>query len=148
LRGTVDAQHGAGAFDAALQRAFHTWSIVAGVTFVGPVADPGLPIGATGATTPDIRVAAFAAVPTSGFAFVGAVGYGPPGWDDLFPDPVAGDVIFNLSNEFHVFAGAEGAPFAGFGNDVEGLFLHELGHAAMGLGHPSAGVGEVMYVGA
>jgi hypothetical protein len=148
LRVAVDAQYGAGAFDDALERALHTWELVAGVTFVGPMGDPGLPLGAAAAVTPDIRIAAFAAVPTAFFAGLGAVGYGPPGFDDLFPDPVAGDVVFNLTNTFRIFPGAEGAPFDDFGNDVEGLFLHELGHAAMGLGHPASGPGEVMYVGA
>ena len=148
LRSTVDAQWGAGAFDDALQRAFDTWHAAAGISFVGPVADGGGDVGAPGATTPDIRVGAFHPVPGSGFEFVGAVGYGPPGDDLNFPDPVAGDVMFNLSATFNLEAGAEGDPFQLFGNDLEGLFLHELGHAAIGLGHPPAGPDEVMYVGA
>jgi len=147
LRNAIDAVHGAGAFDAALQRALHTWELVAGVTFQGPVADAGLPLGAAGATTPDLRIAAFAAVPGTGFEWVGAVGYGPPGNDLLFPDPVAGDIVFNLTNVFRIFPGTEGTPFDTWANDVEGLFLHELGHAAMGLGHPENGPAEVMYVG-
>ncbi len=151
LRASVDAEYGAGSFDAALARAFRTWHAVAGVTFVGPVTDPGLAVGAPTATTPDIRIGAFAAAPGSGFEFVGAVGYGPPGDDLNFPDPVAGDVIFNLSSQFAIHPGAEGATFPTFPvyrNDLEGLFLHELGHAAMGLGHPAAAASEVMYVGA
>jgi hypothetical protein len=148
LRSAYDASYGAGAFDAALERAFDTWSAVAGIDFVGPVADPGLPLGSSGATSPDLRVSAFAPVPASGFEFVGAVGYGPPGDDLHFPDPVAGDIVFNLASLFIQPAGDEGDPIVGFGNDLENLFLHELGHAAIGLGHPAEGPGEVMYVGA
>jgi len=147
LRADYDASYGAGAFDAALQRAFDTWELVAGVTFVGPVADGGGAIGATGATTPDLRIGAFEPVPGTGFEFVGAVGFGPPGDDLHFPDALAGDVMFNLGSLFIQPAGAEGAPIVELGNDLENLFLHELGHAAMGLGHPAEGVGEVMYVG-
>jgi hypothetical protein len=105
-------------------------------------------VGAPGATSPDIRIGAFDPVVGTGFQFVGAVGWGPPGDDLNFPDPVAGDIQFNLSATFNMEAGDEGDPFQLFGNDVEGLFLHELGHAAIGLGHPPAGPAEVMYVGA
>jgi len=107
-------------------------------------------MGSTGATSPDIRIGAFAAVPGSGFSFVGAVGYGPPGDDLHFHDPLAGDLIFDLSSQFAIQPGNEGDPFPSdpvYRNDLEGLFLHELGHAAMGLGHPPAGPPEVMYVG-
>ncbi len=148
LRADFDAVHGAGAFDAALARAFDTWSRVAGITFVGPIADGGGAFGATGATSPDIRIAAFAPLANSGFSFVGAVGFGPPGDDLNFPDPVAGDIAFNLAQPLHLHPGAEGAPFGVFANDLEGLMLHELGHAAIGLGHPAAGPEEVMFVGA
>ena len=149
LRNQIDGVHGAGAFNAALQRAFATWHAVSGITFVGPVADPGLPMGAPTATTPDIRVSAFTPVPASGFSWVAAVGYGPPGNDLYFPDAVAGDIVFNLAQSFLIPAGSEGSPIGIPGsNDLEGLFLHELGHAAMGLGHPPAGPSEVMYVGA
>ena len=147
LRTDFDAVYGAGAFDAALQRAFDTWHAVAGISFVGPVADPGLPMGAPAAIAPDIRVSAFAPLAGSGFSFVGAVGYGPPGDDLNFPDPVAGDIVFNLALPLIMPAGAEGDPIVEIGNDLENLFLHELGHAAMGLGHPDQGPGEVMYVG-
>lgn len=149
LRSAIDAQYGAGAFDAALGRALDTWELVAGVTFVGPVADSGLPIGSTGATSPDIRISAFAPAPGAGFNWVGAVGYGPPG-DDLntgYFDPVAGEMILNLGATFRIHPGPEGASFNWWENDLEGLFLHELGHSAMGLGHPEAGPDEVMYVG-
>ena len=148
LRNQVDGVYGAGAFNAALQRAFATWHAVSGITFVGPDTDPGLQIGAPTATTPDIRVSAFNPVPFSGFSWVAAVGYGPPGNDLFFPDAVAGDIVFNLAQTFIIPTGSEGAPIGMLGNDVENLFLHELGHAAMGLGHPLLGPGEVMYVGA
>jgi hypothetical protein len=148
LRGDYDTAYGAGAFDAALERAFDTWAAVADVTFVGPVAEGGGAIGAASATSPDIRIAAFEAAPASGFSFIGGVGFGPPGDDLNFPDALAGDVIFNLSSLFIQPEGDEGDPITELGNDLENLFLHELGHAAMGLGHPSEGPGEVMYVGA
>jgi hypothetical protein len=148
LRNNYDAAFGAGAFDAAIGRAFATWSKVAGITFTGPVADGGGPMGATGSNTPDIRVGAFDPVIGSGFEFVGAVGFGPPGDDLNFPDALAGDVMFNLASSFIQPAGAEHAVVTTFGNDLEGLMLHELGHAAIGLGHPADGIAEVMYVGA
>jgi hypothetical protein len=119
---------------------------VAGISFVGPVSDPGLAIGAPPATTPHNRNAAFSPVASAGFSFVGAVGYGPPGNDLFFPDPVAGDIVFNLALPLIMPVGAEGAPITQIGNDLENLFLHELGHAAMGLGHPNQGPGDVMYV--
>ncbi|RIL01326.1 MAG: hypothetical protein DCC71_18120 [Proteobacteria bacterium] len=147
LRATVDAAHGAGAFDAAIQNAFDTWHAVSGITFVGPVAGGNAPLMGS-VTSPDIRIGAFAAVPSSGFSWVGAVGFGPPGDDLFFPDAVAGDVAFNLSVPHEIWPGAEGAPAVPFTNDLEGLMLHELGHAAMGLGHPADGAPEVMYVGA
>lgn len=146
LRTTFDAAHGAGAFDAAIQGALATWSAVAGIVFVDPVTDSGLPVASPGATSPDIRIGAFQPVPSSGFSFVGAVGFGPPGDDLNFPDPFAGDVMFNLAQLFIQPSGAEGQPLGTFGNDLEGLTLHELGHAAIGLGHPPADIAEVMYV--
>ena len=147
LRSQFDAVYGTGAFDGAITRAMNTWHKVAGITFVGPVADPGLPMASAGATTPDIRIGAFFASTTGGFQYVGAVGFGPPGDDLHFPDPLAGDVAINLSSSFAIWPGPEGAPKTGFANDLEGLILHELGHAAMGLGHPSDGPPDVMYVG-
>ena len=150
LRQRIDVTqgHGAGAFDAALQRAFATWSEVANIVFIGPITDPGLPFPSTGATTPDIRIGAF--MPAAGHSFnnVGAVGFGPPGFG---PDPLAGDIIFNLGANFDIVVGTEDVTPLPWVNDLEGLFLHELGHAAIGLGHPSWD-GEtpdqrVMYVG-
>lgn len=146
LRNQVDGVYGTDAFDAALQRAFATWHAVSGITFVGPVTDPGLQMGEPTATTPDIRVSAFDPAVGSGFQWVAAVGYGPPGNDLFFPDAVAGDIVFNLAQTFIIPAGSEGTPIGIPGNDLENLFLHELGHAAMGLGHPLLGPGEVMYV--
>lgn len=148
LRSTYDGSFGAGAFDEALQRAFDTWQAAAGITFVGAQADPGLPVGSVGATAPDIRIGAFLPVAGSDFDFVGAVGFGPPGDDLNFPDPLAGDILFNLAAMFIQPDGAEGDPITEFGNDLENLFLHELGHAAIGLGHPADGPGDVMFVGA
>jgi hypothetical protein len=149
LRSSIDAQYGAGAFDAALGRAFDTWERVAGVTFVGPVADSGLPVGSTGATSPDIRISAFTPAVGAGFNWVGAVGYGPPGndWNTSYFDPWAGELIFNLGATIKIHPGPEGTFFNYWENDLEGLFLHELGHAAIGIGHPAAGPAEVMYVG-
>lgn len=145
LRSSIDAAHGAGAFDAAIQSAFATWSAVSGITFVGPVAGGNGPMMGS-VTSPDIRIGAFHAVPSSGFSFVGAVGFGPPGNDLFFPDAIAGDIAFNLSATHAIWPGGEGSPAVPFTNDLEGLFLHELGHAAMGMGHPDAGPPEVMYV--
>ncbi len=151
LRHRIDVTmgHGEGAFDAALARAFATWSAVTNVTFVGPVDDPGLPFPTQGAVTPDIRIGAFMPLEGHSFNWVGAVGFGPPGFG---PDPLAGDILFNLAATIDIVAGVEDVtPIPPFTNDLEGLFLHELGHAAFGLGHPSWEGEEpdqrVMYVG-
>lgn len=150
LRNSIDAVHGTGAFDAAVQRAFDTWSAAANIDFIGPAIDLGQPFASAGATSPDIRIGAF--VPEVGHSFnnVGAVGFGPPG--PAGHDPLAGDIIFNLTANFDIVAGMEDVtPMPAYTNDLEGLMLHELGHAAIGLGHPDWG-GEdpdqrVMYVG-
>ena len=107
-------------------------------------------MGSSTATSIDIRIGAFDSVPASGFDNVGAVGFGPPGNDLSFPDALAGDIMFNFSATFLNRPGNEGDsydPFNPFGNDLENLMLHELGHAAIGLGHPNNGPGDVMYVG-
>lgn len=150
LRTHVDGEYGVGSFDGAIQRAFDTWSTVANIRFVGPVADSGAPFASPGATSPDIRIGSF--VPEAGHSFnnVGGVGFGPPG--PFGPDPLAGDIIFNFEAIFRVEAGAEDTtPLPWFGNDLEGLMLHELGHAAIGLGHPpwegATPDQRVMYVG-
>jgi Matrixin/PEP-CTERM motif len=152
MRSNFDTQFGAGAFDTAIQNALNTWQAVANITFVGPITDPsqGMPLasGAPGATTPDIRIGAFDPVPGSWFSFAAGVGWGPPGDDLHFPDAFAGDIMFNLAQTFVRSAGNEDDPISPIGaNDLEGLALHELGHAAIGLGHPDHGPGDVMYVG-
>ncbi len=150
LRMTVDAAYGPGSFDAAIQGAFDTWASVADITFIGPLTDNGLPINDPGATAVDIRIGAFHPDPTHSFKDVGAVGFAPP-WNG---GTLAGDVLFNLDAFFQIAPGDEDVtPIDYFqGNDIEGLFLHELGHAAIGLGHPdpadaATDVNSVMYVG-
>lgn len=149
-----------GVFEQLIQNAFNTWSAASQgrITFL-QVPDNGAPGGGNsennnnpGSWAIDIRIGAFTASAGSGFSFIGAVGYGPPG-DDTFPfyqDGLAGDIIFNLSQQFFVAPGSEGDIFYNsvgpYINDLEGLMLHELGHAAIGLGHPNSGIGEVMYV--
>lgn len=132
IRARIDAVHGAGAFDAAVRRAFATWSAATNLQFV-EIADSGAPMA--GATTPDIRIGAFH------FAVgdtAGAAGFGPPGNDNAFPDALAGDLALNDLNRFVIATGAEGSPLPTdngvYLNDVEGLLLHEIGHT-LGLGH-------------
>ncbi|HEX3599838.1 MAG TPA: hypothetical protein VHU84_06820, partial [Lacipirellulaceae bacterium] len=97
LRASVDSVYGSGAFNTAIQNALNTWSAAANITFVGPVPDSGLPSGSVGAANPNIRIGAFHAVANSGFAGVGAIGYGPPGPpNDITDFPLSGDVFFNL----------------------------------------------------
>lgn len=157
LRNSVDVNYGTGAFDTAIQNAFSTWSAVANVTFIGPVADAGQAVAAAGATSPNIRIGAFEAVPGEWFQYGSAIGIGPPG--PFFEDPFSGDVIFNVAGigtlrPYQIAPGEEDVDTVdvfNFGDDVEGVFLHELGHAAIGLNHPRwAGDNpdrRVMYVG-
>jgi hypothetical protein len=162
LRNSVDSNYGAGAFDTAIQNAFNTWSAIANVRFVGPVTDSGLPVAGSGATTPNIRIGAFEAVPDAAppddwFKFTSAFGIGPPG--PFFEDPFSGDVIFNVAGlgtqqPYQIAPGTEDVDpvdVFNYGDDVEGLFVHELGHAAIGLDHPRwAGENpdqRMMYVG-
>lgn len=132
IRKKIDDVHGVGAFDAAVRRAFATWSAAADIRFV-EVADSGAPMA--GSTTPDIRIGAFHFAPGD---FAGGAGFGPPGQDDVFPDALAGDLALNDLNRFVIAPGAEGSPLPTdngiYLNDVEGLILHELGHT-LGLGH-------------
>ena len=153
LRTLFDGTNGGGAFNLAIRNAFNTWSTAAAgrLTFQ-EVADNGAPSGGSSAASSaiDIRIGAFHAGNNTPFSFAGAVGYGPPGDDLNFPDAIAGDILINLDSQFIRAAGNEGDIFYTGGvyrNDLEGLILHELGHSAIGLGHPANGVGEVMYVG-
>lgn len=144
LRNTVDTAYGAGKFNAAIQNAFNTWASVANITFQGPIADSGLPINNPGATAPMIRIGAFTPEPGHSFNNVGAVGFAPP------PNggTLEGDILFNLSASFQVLTGTEDVtPINYFyGNELEGLILHELGHA-LGLDHAPTGPLSVMYNG-
>lgn len=133
IRTIIDAANGAGAFDAALQRAFDTWSTAANLTFI-QVADGGGDFGSS--TSPDIRIGAFH---FGAGDLAGAAGFGPPGDDLNFPDALAGDLALNDMNNFAIDPGNEGDPLqTGPGglylNDIEGLLLHEIGHT-LGLGH-------------
>jgi hypothetical protein len=158
IRDLINTNHGAGAFEAAIERAFDTWSAVANITFVGPITDPGNPVGAANAADPMIRIGAFT-LDDEFWGVPGAIGIGPPGFGGYENFPYSGDVIFNLNRTaqiapFHIATGTEDVtpldPY-NYGDELEGLFLHELGHAAIGLNHPDW-VSEdpdqrVMYVG-
>jgi Matrixin len=132
IRASIDAQFGAGAFDAAVARAFATWAAAANVQFV-QVADQGGDFGTV--TNPDIRIGAY----DFGNAYSGGAGFGPPGDDLHYPDALAGDIALNNQNHFSIDPGSEGDPLQTgpsglYLNDLEGLVLHEIGHT-LGMGH-------------
>jgi hypothetical protein len=144
LRNQIDTTYGAGKFNEAIENAFSTWSSVANVTFQGPISDSGLPINNPGATTPMIRIGAFVPEPGHSFNNAAAVGFAPP------PNggTLEGDILFNLNALFQIASGTEDVTPIQYwvGNDVEGLVLHELGHA-LGLDHAPTGPLSVMYNG-
>jgi hypothetical protein len=96
-------------------------------------------------------------VPGGWFKYVSSIGTGPPG--PFFNDPNSGDIIFNVAGvgllrPFQIAPGTEDVTpvdVYNYGDDVQGLVTHELGHAAIGLHHPRwAGENpdrRMMYVG-
>lgn len=94
IRAAMDAQYGAGAFEAAVNKAFAAWASIANVQFV-QVPDTGAPFAGT--TAIDIRIGAYT---FTGGSDVGGIGYGPPRDAVNFPDALAGDIAFSLAAIF------------------------------------------------
>ncbi len=134
IRAKTDSTYGTGAFDAAVQRALAAWASHANLAFLAKT-DNGAAFAGT--TAIDIRIGAYT---FPGGTSEGGIGYGPPADAVNFPDPLAGDIAFSLTNNFQIAPGNQGAPLplinGAYYNDVEGLMMHELGHA-LGLGHTS-----------
>jgi Matrixin len=143
--GTLAASLGTSAFEAAVTNAFATWSSVANLNFV-KIPDESTVAGAGGVPgdvpkIADVRIGAYALTGDFGN---GAIGIGPPGFDDAgFVYPNSSYILFNTNLLFVIAPGQEGDeiptfPTGGtsflYQNDVQSLILHEIGHT-LGIAH-------------